>query len=61
MDTRLSGTVTALRIALFSKETAEYPITLLQSHPDALVTATVETASHPIAENEDWQLEDLLV
>ena len=52
---------TALRIALFSGETAEYPITLLQSHPDALVTATIETAQHPIAENPDWQLEDLLV
>jgi glucosamine-6-phosphate deaminase len=52
---------TALRIALFSEETAEYPITLLQSHPDALITATVETAQHPIAENPDWQLEDLLV
>jgi len=52
---------TALRIALFSEETTEYPITLLQSHPDALLTATVETAQHPIAENPDWQFEDLLV
>jgi len=48
---------TALRVALFSEETAEYPITLLQSHPDALLTATFETASHPVAENADWQFE----
>jgi glucosamine-6-phosphate deaminase len=48
---------TALRVALFSEETAEYPITLLQNHPDALLTATFETASHPIAENADWQFE----
>jgi glucosamine-6-phosphate deaminase len=52
---------TALRIALFSEETTEYPITLLQSHQDALLTATVETARHPIAENPDWKFEDLLV
>ena len=48
---------TALRVALFSEETAEYPITLLQSHPNALLTATFETASHPIAENPDWKFE----
>jgi glucosamine-6-phosphate deaminase len=48
---------TALRVALFSEETAEYPITLLQKHPDALLTATFETASHPIAENPDWEFE----
>lgn len=48
---------TALRVALFSKETVEYPITLLQTHPDALITATIETASHPIAENPDWEFE----
>jgi 6-phosphogluconolactonase/Glucosamine-6-phosphate isomerase/deaminase len=46
---------TALRVALFSAETAEYPITLLQSHPDAIITATRETATHPIAENPDWK------
>jgi glucosamine-6-phosphate deaminase len=48
---------TALRVALFSDETTEYPITLLQKHPDALLTATFETASHPIAENPDWEFE----
>ena len=47
---------TALRVALFSEETCEYPITLLQSHPDAFITATSETARHPIAENPDWDL-----
>jgi glucosamine-6-phosphate deaminase len=48
---------TALRVALFSKETSEYPITLLQSHPDALITATLDTASHPLAEHPEWQFE----
>jgi glucosamine-6-phosphate deaminase len=48
---------TALRVALFSAETVEYPITLLQSHPDALITATYETASHPISENPGWEFE----
>jgi glucosamine-6-phosphate deaminase len=48
---------TALRVALFSAETAEYPITLLQKHSDALLTATFETASHPIAENPGWEFE----
>jgi glucosamine-6-phosphate deaminase len=47
---------TALRVALFSEPTPEYPMTLLQRHPDAIITATVETASHPISENPDWQL-----
>jgi len=47
---------TALRVALFSKPTVEYPITLLQQHPDALITATIETARHPIAENPEWEL-----
>lgn len=48
---------TALRVALFSEETVEYPMTLLQTHPDALITATYETATHPIAENPDWEFE----
>ena len=52
---------TALRVALFSEETAEYPITLLQKHPDALLTATFETASHPIAENPDWEFEGVSI
>ena len=47
---------TALRVALFSEPVAEYPMTLLQRHRDALVTATRETARHPISENPEWQL-----
>jgi glucosamine-6-phosphate deaminase len=47
---------TALRVALFGPLTPEYPITLCQEHPDALLTATVATASHPISENPDWEL-----
>jgi glucosamine-6-phosphate deaminase len=47
---------TALRVALFGPLTAEYPITLLQEHPDALLTATVETARHPISEHPEWDL-----
>ena len=46
---------TALRVGLFSGVTAEYPITLLQEHPDALITATYETARHPISENPEWE------
>jgi glucosamine-6-phosphate deaminase len=46
---------TALRVALFSKETAEYPMTLLQNHPDAMITATYETATHPISEHLEWE------
>lgn len=47
---------TALRVALFGPLTPEYPITLLQEHPDALITATVETARHPISEHPEWDL-----
>jgi glucosamine-6-phosphate deaminase len=47
---------TALRVALFGPLTSEYPITLLQEHPDALLTATVETARHPISEHPEWDL-----
>ncbi|HXY39187.1 MAG TPA: hypothetical protein VEQ10_05930 [Vicinamibacteria bacterium] len=47
---------TALRVALFSPPTPDYPMTLLQRHPDALVTATLETARHPIAEHPEWEL-----
>jgi len=47
---------TALRVALFGPLTPEYPITLCQEHPDALLTATVSTAVHPISENPDWVL-----
>ena len=47
---------TALRVALFSPPTVEYPITLLQEHPDALITATIDTARHPISEHPEWDL-----
>ncbi len=47
---------TALRVALFSDPTPEYPITLLQRHPDAIITATIETARHPISEHPEWEL-----
>jgi glucosamine-6-phosphate deaminase len=47
---------TALRVALFSAQTVEYPITLLQEHPDTLLTATIETARHPISEHPEWDL-----
>ncbi len=47
---------TALRVALFGPVTPEYPITLLQQHPDALLTATTETARHPISEHPEWDL-----
>jgi glucosamine-6-phosphate deaminase len=45
---------TALRAALFAPETEEYPMTLLQKHPDALITATADTARHPISEHPEW-------
>ena len=47
---------TALRVALFGPITPEYPITLLQEHPDALITATIDTARHPISEHPEWDL-----
>jgi glucosamine-6-phosphate deaminase len=47
---------TALRVALFGPVTPEYPMTLLQRHADAMLTATRETASHPIAEHPQWEL-----
>lgn len=47
---------TALRVALFSEPVAEYPLTLLQRHDDALITATVDTARHPISLHPEWQL-----
>jgi glucosamine-6-phosphate deaminase len=31
-------------------------MTLLQRHPDAIITATEETARHPISENPEWEL-----
>jgi glucosamine-6-phosphate deaminase len=47
---------TALRVVLFGPLTPEYPATLLQEHPDAQITATMDTARHPIAEHPEWQL-----
>ena len=47
---------TALRVALFGPMTVEYPMTLLQEHPDALLTATIETATHPVSEHPEWDL-----
>ncbi len=47
---------TALRVALFGPLTTEYPLTLLQEHPDALLTATIDTAKHPINEHPEWDL-----
>jgi len=47
---------TAFRIALFAEPTPEYPITLLQRHSDAIVTATKETARHPLEDHPEWQL-----
>jgi glucosamine-6-phosphate deaminase len=47
---------TALRVALFSEPDAEYPITLLQEHPNALLTATEGTAVHPISEHPEWKI-----
>jgi glucosamine-6-phosphate deaminase len=47
---------TALRVALFSEPTPEYPMTLLQRHKDAVITATLDTARHPISENPEWEL-----
>jgi glucosamine-6-phosphate deaminase len=47
---------TALRVALFAEPNVEYPMTLLQRHSDAIITATAETARHPISENPDWEL-----
>lgn len=47
---------TALRVALFGDPTPEYPMTVLQDHPDVLLTATEDTARHPIAEHPEWEL-----
>jgi glucosamine-6-phosphate deaminase len=45
---------TALRVALFSPVTAEYSVSLLQEHPDALITVTQATAAHPFSEHPEW-------
>ncbi|MFR5011798.1 MAG: hypothetical protein ACLTDI_13005 [Acutalibacteraceae bacterium] len=46
---------TALRVALFSEKDSEYPMTLLQDHGDAIITATYETANHPISRHPEWK------
>ena len=46
---------TALRVALFSEKDSEYPMTLLQDHEDAIITATYETANHPISRHPEWK------
>lgn len=45
---------TALRVGLFSPPDAEYPMTLLQDHPEVLLTATRKTADHPISRHPEW-------
>jgi glucosamine-6-phosphate deaminase len=50
---------TALRVALFSEPDAEYPLTLLQEHPDAIITATRDTARHPISEHPEWEFKGI--
>jgi glucosamine-6-phosphate deaminase len=52
---------TALRVALFSEPNAEYPLTLLQEHNDAVMTATYDTATHPISENPGWEFKGVNV
>jgi glucosamine-6-phosphate deaminase len=52
---------TALRVALFSEPDVEYPLTLLQEHKDAMITATYDTACHPISENPDWEFNGINV
>ena len=32
-----------------------YPMTLLQDHEDAIITATYETANHPISRHPEWK------
>ena len=46
---------TAVRVALFSEPTVEYPITLLSMHPDAKLTVDYKTACHPISEHPEWK------
>jgi glucosamine-6-phosphate deaminase len=41
---------TVIRILLFAGMTTEYPVTMVQDHPDALVTIDRLTAAHPLAE-----------
>ena len=50
---------TALRVALFSEPDCEYPMTLLQEHPDAIITASKETANHPISLHPEWEFKGI--
>ena len=50
---------TALRVALFSEPDPEYPMTLLSGHPDAVITATRETAMHPISLHPEWEFKGI--
>lgn len=50
---------TAFRVALFAEPDVEYPMTLLQEHPDALITATCETAEHPISRHPEWRFKGI--
>ena len=50
---------TAFRVALFSDPDPEYPMTLLAEHPDAIITATRETATHPFSLNPDWEFKGI--
>jgi glucosamine-6-phosphate deaminase len=50
---------TALRVALFSEPDPEYPMTLLSEHPDAIITATRETAAHPISLHPEWEFKGI--
>ena len=45
---------TAFRVALFGPVTSEYPLTLLQKHADAKITATRDTAAHAISLHPEW-------
>lgn len=45
---------TALRVALFGPLTPEFPMTLVQEHPDPLLTATEETSKHPLSLHPEW-------
>jgi glucosamine-6-phosphate deaminase len=50
---------TALRVALFSEPDAEYPMTLLSEHPDAIITATRDTATHPVSLHPEWEFKGI--
>jgi glucosamine-6-phosphate deaminase len=41
---------TVLRIAIFSEEDVDYPVTLLQGHPDYAIVTTEDTAQPPVSQ-----------